>query len=400
VAAIDDIDCCIVGGGPAGVVLGLLLARKNVRVVLLEAQDDFDRDFRGDTVHPSTLEMLDRIGLADKVLEIDHVKMSQMSLVTRTGTVALADFSRTGLRYPYIAVLPQDELLALLVSEAKRYPSFEVRMGTRAKELIEDDGHVRGVRLADGTEMRATLTVGADGRSSRMSRLAGFEPVKSAPPMDVIWFRLPRHEGESARKMTGFRVGSGHVVVVFGRTSEWQLGYIITKGTIRDVRDAGLDALRQSVATLVPELGDRIEVIQEWTDVHFLAVESSCLPRWYKPGLLVIGDAAHVTSPAGGVGINYAVQDAVAAANLLWRPLSEGALDVDNLAAVRKRREPPTRFIQRVQSLVQKQLIGRALANKEFALPWPARIAGKVPFLRSMFAKVIGMGPRPEFVED
>ena len=395
-----DVDCCIVGGGSAGVVLSLLLPRKGVRVVLLEAQDDFDRDFRGDTVHPSTLEMLDGIGLADKVLAIDHVKMSQMSLVTGDGAIALADFSKTGLRYPYIAVLPQDELLDLLVSEAKQYPSFEVRMGTRANELIEEDGRVHGVRLVDGSEIRATLTVGTDGRGSRISRLAGFEAVKNAPPMDVMWFRLPRRAGESAREMTGFRVGSGHVIVVFGRKHDWQLGYIITKGTVREVRDAGLDALRQSVATLVPELADRVDTLKEWTDVHFLSVESSRLPKWYKPGLLVLGDAAHVMSPAGGVGINYAIQDAVAAANLLWRPLSEGTLSIEHLEAVQRRREPPTRFIQRVQAIVQKQLIRRALEEKEFTLPWPAKLVSKIPFLRSMLAKTIGMGPRPEFVED
>lgn len=392
-----DLDCCIVGGGPAGVVLGLLLARKSVRVVLVEAQKDFDRDFSGDTVHPSTLEMLDGIGLADKVLAIDHVKMSRMSVVTGDGAITLADFSQAGLRYPYIAVLPQDELL---VSEAKQYPSFEVRMGVRANELIEDGGGVHGVRLADGSEIRATLTVGADGRGSRISRLAGFEAVKNAPPMDVMWFRLRRRAGESAREMTGFRVGSGHVIVVFGRKREWQLGYIITKGTVGEVRDAGLDALRQSVAALVPELADRVDALKEWPDVHFLSVESSRIPKWYKPGLLVLGDAAHVMSPAGGVGINYAIQDAVAAANLLWRPLAEGTLSLVHLDAVQRRREPPTRFIQRVQAVLQKQLIRRALEDEGFTLPWLARLASKVPFLRSRLAKTIGMGPRPEFVED
>jgi 2-polyprenyl-6-methoxyphenol hydroxylase-like FAD-dependent oxidoreductase len=393
-------DCCVVGGGPAGVVLGLLLARKSVRVVLLEAHEDFDRDFRGDTVHPSTLEMLDRIDLAEKVLAIDHVKMSQMSLVTGNGAVTLADFSRSGLRFPYIAVLPQDELLELLVSEAKRYPTFEVRMGARASDLIEQAGRVRGVRLSDGSEIRATLTVGADGRGSRVSRLAGFEPVKNAPPMDVMWFRLPRHQDESALEMTGFRVGAGHVIVVFGRKHEWQLGYIITKGTVRQVRDAGLDAFRQSVATLVPELADRVDTVTQWSDVHFLSVESSRLPRWYKPGLLVLGDAAHVMSPAGGVGINYAIQDAVAAANLLWRPLKDGTLSTADLEAVQRRREPPTRFIQRVQSILQRQFIRRALDDEEFTLSWQARLAAKIPLLRRMAAKIIGMGPRPEFVED
>ena len=397
-ATVNGTDCAIVGGGPGGVVLALLLARKGVRVVLVEAQDDFERDFRGDTVHPSTLEMLDGIGLAERVLEIEHVKMAQMSLVTSNGKFTLADFAHSGLRFPYIAVLAQDELLELLVSEAKRYPGFDLRMGTRATGLIEEGGGVRGVRF-DGGEIRAQLTVGADGRGSRMCRLAGFTPVKQSPPMDVLWMRLPRREGESPLNMTGFRVGDGQILVVFARRREWQFGYIITKGTVREVREQGLDGLQRSVAALVPELADRVELLDDWTKVHYLSVESSRLTKWYKPGLLLIGDAAHVMSPAGGVGINYAIQDAVATSNLLWRSLKEGTLDTSDLERVQRRREPPTRFIQRVQGILQKRLIRRALDAKPFTIPWPARLAAKIPFFRTFLAKIIGMGPRPELVD-
>ena len=241
-----------------------------------------------------------------------------MKVVTDGGSVVLADFASSGLRFPYIAVLPQDELLELLVREAEAYPSFHVRMGARATELIEEDSNVCGV-VVDGEEIRAPLTVGTDGRGSRIARLAGFEPIRTSPPMDVLWLRLTRRPDETPRDMTGFRVGDGHVVVMFARKREWQLGYIITKGSIRELRDAGLDALRASIAALVPELADRVHELADWQDVHFLSVESSRVPTWHRPGLLVIGDAAHVMSPAGGVGINYAVQDAVAAANLLWR---------------------------------------------------------------------------------
>jgi len=398
----SDPDCCVVGGGPAGVVCAMLLARQGVRVTLLEAQEDFDRDFRGDTVHPSTLEMLDGIGLADKVLAIDHVKLTRMSLSTADANVTLADFSHSGMQFPYIAMLPQDELLELLVAEAKRYETFTVLMGARATDLIVEDDTVVGLRFKrHGREesLRAKLVIGADGRGSNVRRLAGFVPVKASPPMDVMWMRVPRGDDERPEAMTGFRVGRGRLLVVFARSGQWQLGYIILKGTAREVRSEGLDALRESVAALAPELSERMTTLDDWKSIHFLSVESSRVPRWSRSGLLVIGDAAHVMSPAGGVGINYAIQDAVATANLLGAKLADGPVTPRDLEAVQNRRELPTKFIQWVQAQLQKQLVARALRDEPFSLPFPVKLLAGTPYARTILPRVIGMGLRPELVQ-
>ena len=398
----DSTGCCIVGGGPAGAVLALLLARRGVPVALLEARDDFDRAFRGDTVHPSTLEMLDDLGLADPLLARDHARMRRMILQSGGTTAVLADFTRLRTRFPYIAMVPQVEFLDFIVGEARKHACFELRLGARVTDLIVEGGAVRGVRCRDGEgverELRATLTVAADGRASRVRQLAGFVPRRNAATMDVMWLVLPRGGGERAAAMTGFRIGRGRLVVVLARPREWQLGYAVLKGSSRAVREAGLDALRAELAVLLPELADRMDAIRGWQDVHFLSVESSRLPTWHREGLLAIGDAAHVMSPIGGVGINYAVQDAVAAANLLAGPLLAGNLSDAHLAAVQRRREWPTRFIQTVQALVQRQLVARALRDEPFRLPWPARVVPALPWLRDLPAWLVGWGIRPERV--
>ena len=398
----DSTGCCIVGGGPAGAVLALLLARRGVPVALLEARDDFDRAFRGDTVHPSTLEMLDDLGLADPLLARDHARMRRMILQSGGTTAVLADFTRLRTRFPYIAMVPQVEFLDFIVGEARKHACFELRLGARVTDLIVEGGAVRGVRCRDGEgverELRATLTVAADGRASRVRQLAGFVPRRNAATMDVMWLVLPRGGGERAAAMPGFRIGRGRLVVVLARPREWQLGYTVLKGSSRAVREAGLDALRAELAVLLPELADRMDAIRGWQDVHFLSVESSRLPTWHREGLLAIGDAAHVMSPIGGVGINYAVQDAVAAANLLAGPLLAGNLTRGHLAAVQRRREWPTRFIQTVQALVQRQLVARALRDEPFRLPWPARIVPALPWLRDLPAWLVGWGIRPERV--
>ena len=398
----DSTGCCIVGGGPAGAVLALLLARRGVPVALLEARDDFDRAFRGDTVHPSTLEMLDDLGLADPLLARDHARMRRMILQSGGTTAVLADFTRLRTRFPYIAMVPQVEFLDFIVGEARKHACFELRLGARVTDLIVEGGAVRGVRCRDGEgverELRATLTVAADGRASRVRQLAGFVPRRNAATMDVMWLVLPRGGGERAAAMTGFRIGRGRLVVVLARPREWQLGYTVLKGSSRAVREAGLDALRAELAVLLPELADRMDAIRGWQDVHFLSVESSRLPTWHREGLLAIGDAAHVMSPIGGVGINYAVQDAVAAANLLAGPLLAGNLSDAHLAAVQRRREWPTRFIQTVQALVQRQLVARALRDEPFRLPWPARVVPALPWLRDLPAWLVGWGIRPERV--
>ncbi len=391
--------CIIVGGGPAGVMLGLLLARRGVGVSLLEAHDDFDRMFRGDTVHPSSLELLDQLGLASRLLELDHARLERMTLRSGDTQTTVADFSRLATPFPFIAMIPQTRFLELLIDEARRHDSFELHMGARVEELLREDDVVCGVRYRQRGEtktLRGDLTVGTDGRASQVRKLAGFVPRKLGAPMDVLWLVLPRDPGESASGLTGFRVGRGRLVVVLARADAWQLGYVILKGDGRTVREAGLDALRNEVASLVPELADRVDAIENWPDVHFLSVESSRVPRWHRPGLLVIGDAAHVMSPVGGVGINYAIQDAVATANLLARPLLEGALDERHLAAVQRRREWPTRFIQSVQTVMQRQLVARALRDAPFRLPWPARVLPRIPLLRNVPARMVGWGVRPE----
>ena len=383
-------------------ILALLLSRQGVSTALLEAKEDFDRAFRGDTVHPSTLEMLDDLGLADPLLARDHAKLRRMTLHSGQTTAVVADFTRVRTRFPFIAMIPQVEFLNFIVGEASTHDCFDLRLGARVNELIIEGGAVCGVRYRDRSgerELRASLTVAADGRASRLRALAGFMAKKTAAPMDVLWLVLPRRDDEPVVDITGFRIGRGRLVVVLARAGQWQLGYVILKGDGHSVREAGLDALRAEVAELLPELADRVDAIKDWQDVHFLSVESSRIPTWHREGLLAIGDAAHVMSPVGGVGINYAIQDAVAAANLLTEPLLAGNVTNAHLAAVQQRREYPTRFIQGFQGLVQHQLVARALADKPFQLPLPARIISALPFLRNLPARLIGWGVRPEKVQ-
>lgn len=388
--------CCIVGGGPGGAILALLLARKNIPVVLLEAHDDFDRDFRGDTIHPSVLEILDELGLADRLLELRHSKIRTATFMTPNGPLTVADFGRLKTKFPFIAMIPQVDFLEFIMEEAKRYPNFQLTMGARVEELIEEGGKVRGVRYheKDGWhEVRASLTIGADGRSSRLRHLTGMEPVASSPPMDVLWFRVPRKPTDPEGVLARF--GRGHFVVMLDRLDEWQMGYVILKGSYRKLRDAGLEALRKSLAETVPDFADRAEHLKDWKQVAILSVESSRLERWYIPGLLLIGDAAHVMSPIGGVGINYAIQDAVVAANVLTEPLRSGKVETSHLKEVQRQRERPTRIIQRFQSIVQKRVIAGALqANQTFRVPLLLRLLLKIPFLRDIPAKILAFGVR------
>jgi 2-polyprenyl-6-methoxyphenol hydroxylase-like FAD-dependent oxidoreductase len=404
VSKVEETSCCIVGGGPAGVMLALLLARRGVPVILLEAHKDFDRDFRGDTIHPSTLDVLDQIGLADRLLQIPHGKVERMKAVTPDGDLVMADFSGLKTRFPYIAMLPQAKMLGFLAEEAGRYPGFRLVMGANVQRLVEDDGAIRGVRYrgADGGwhEVRAALTVATDGRFSKVRSLAGLEPIKTAPPMDVVWFRLPHRPGDP-RDAGAFYIHGGHFAVVLDRGDEWQVGYVILKGSYAHLREAGVEALRTSLAELVPWLAGRVDELRDWKQVSVLSVESSRLPCWHKPGLLLIGDAAHVMSPVGGVGINYAVQDAVEAANLLAGPLKRGRVSEGDLAAVQRVRERPTRVIQAVQGFLQRTIAGPALeTNKPFRLPLALRIVQRLPILRGLPGRMIAYGIRRVRVED
>jgi 2-polyprenyl-6-methoxyphenol hydroxylase-like FAD-dependent oxidoreductase len=375
-------------------VLSLLLARRGVRVVLLEAHEDFDRDFRGDTLHPSVLELMDELGLAERLHEFRHSKIHTGTFMTGAGSFQLADFRRLKTRYPYIMMLPQKEFLAFVVEEARRYPSFELRMGARVEGLIEEGGAVRGVRYEErgGTrELRATLTVGADGRGSRVRHLGGFEMRKTSPPMDILWFRVPRTPSDPEGGVAFF--GGGHGLVMLDRGEQWQAAYVILKGSYSQARAAGVDALRRSLARIMPQFAERFDGLKDWKQVSMLSVESSRVKRWHRPGLLLVGDAAHVMSPVGGVGINYAIQDAVVAANVLAEPLKSGTLNEADLAEVQRQREWPTRLIQALQAQIQKRLIAGALDPKRsFKVPLLLRLILRLPLLRDLPARVIGFG--------
>ena len=396
--------CVIVGGGPAGMVLGLLLARRGVRVQMLEMHADFERDFRGDTIHPSTMEMLDRIGLAPDLHELRHGKLRAMRFVTPQRTWRLVQFDRLKTRFPYIMIASQARFLELLHAHARRYPHFSLAFHAHVQELIEEDGAVKGVRYTDEGgavhEVRAPLTVAADGRASRLGKLAGFEPEGQSPEIDVIWLRLPKKEGDGSDEGALYS-GDGRFMVVFEREREWQTGYVIAKGGYKQLHEAGIAQLQQNVARLVPWLADRVAALDDWKKTHVLTVKADRLPLWHKRGLLVIGDAAHAMSPVGGVGINYAIGDAVEAANVLSEKLREGGpIEEAALAEIQRRREPAVRTIQRIQGIVQQRIVGETLRHKEqFVPPWPIRLLLKTPYLRDIPARMLAFGPRPYRLE-
>ena len=382
--------CCVVGAGPAGVMLSLLLARQGIPVTLLESHKDFDRQFRGDTIHPATLEVLDQLGLADRVLALPHTKLHQVAFQSGTDIFPVADFRHLKTKYPYIALIPQVDFLNLIAEEAAQYPSFRLVMQAEARELLETDGKCTGVRYRTPQgehELTAHLTVAADGRFSRMRKAAGLVPVKTSPPMDVLWFQLSHQPGDDIKET--FRVGQGHVLVVLNRGSYWQMGLIILKGDFPSVKQEGIEAFQKLVGELAPEFADRCDELQDFKQVTPLSVESSRLPQWYKPGLLCIGDAAHVMSPVGGVGINYAIQDAVEASNVLGAALSEENVTMQDLARFQRKRILPTKVIQTFQGFAQERIIKMALTpHQSFKLPLPLRL----PILRRLPARLIGLG--------
>ena len=360
--------------------LALLLARQDVPVTLLESHLNFDRDFRGDTLHPSVMEILDSIGLAERLLSLRHAKIDRLSIQTPEESIQLIDLRRLKTPYPYITLIPQVDFLDFITAEAKHYPHFQLRMGANVQGLIRKNAHVRGVhyRTAHGDwhEVRAQLTIGADGRFSRLRRLAKLEPRTSRPPMDMLWFRLPRQPDDPIDAGATLRIGQGRLLVLQNRYAYWQIGYAILKDSYSHVRAAGLEALQRSVRELVPWAHDRVDQLSDWQDIAVLSVGADRLSQWHQAGLLLIGDAAHVMSPVGGVGINYAIHDAVVAANILAQPLRSHTVQERHLADVQRQREWPTRVIQAFQAQIQQRLIAPALrGDVSFRLP-PVHAAG------------------------
>lgn len=397
---VSSTNCVVVGGGPAGIMLAYLLARAGLPVTLLESHLDFNRDFRGDTVHPSTLEALDALGLAEKLHALPHGKLRLMRVLTAAGEMTLADFGRVRTRYPYVMILPQVKFLDFLAAEASAYPAFKLVMGATVQRLVEEDGVVKGVRYRDAEnrwhEVRAPLTVAADGRHSKVRSLTGFEPQRSAPPMDVFWTHLPKEPGEAADEGT-IRIGAGNFVVVFDRGESWLVGFAYLKSDFQSIRSAGIGELVRKLGQAVPAWRERFaRHISDWKQCPVLAVESSRLPVWHKPGLLFIGDAAHVMSPVGGVGINYAIQDAIETANQLSAKLKAGAVTAADLARVQKAREWPVKVIQGVQKAIQDRIIAAGLKEGAgFRMPLPARILSGTPGLRWILPTIVGWGVRP-----
>ena len=393
--------CLVVGGGPAGMVLGLLLARAGVEVTVLEKHADFLRDFRGDTVHPSTLQLLDELGLAEEFARLPQTKVEQVVFPTGDGgSVTIGDFRRLKVRYPYIAMTPQWDLLDLLADAGRREPTFTLRMQTEMTDLIREGDRVSGVRYrtADGAtgEIRADLTVACDGRGSRARRQAGLQPKVFPVPIDAWWFRVPRLPSDRPSALAP-HAAPGRFAVVIPRETFLQIAYIGRKGADPELRARGIEAFRADVAELVPEFRDRVDTIASMDDVKHLDVRVDRLVRWHVDGLLCIGDAAHAMSPVGGVGINLAVQDAVATATLLAEPLRNGTLDASGLAGVRARRLLPTVLVQTLQRFLHRALVAPLVEGRRPGPPKPVlALVHRLPQLSVVPAYLIGVGLRPE----
>jgi 2-polyprenyl-6-methoxyphenol hydroxylase-like FAD-dependent oxidoreductase len=395
-----SVRCCIAGGGPAGMMLGLLLARAGVDVAVLEKHADFLRDFRGDTIHPSTLEVMHELGVLERLLTLPHEKVSRINAQFGDLVLTVADFSSLSTHCRFVAFMPQWDFLNFLAEEAARYSTFQLSRQADVTGLIEEEGSVVGLRAntSDGPlEVRADLVVGADGRHSIVRAKAGLSIEEFGAPMDVLWFRLSRRANDP-RDPVG-RFDAGRIFIMLNRGDYWQCGFVIQKGSRDQLQERGLQAFREAVAQLAPFMADRVGELHDWEPIKLLTVQVDRLRQWYRPGLLCIGDAAHAMSPVGGVGINLAIQDAVATANLLAAPLRDGPVTTEDLRRVQERREWPTRMTQRVQLAIQNRVIRRALTNTDrFSPPFAIRLLALIPFLRRIPARMIGLGVRPEHV--
>ena len=400
----DDLttQCVIAGGGPAGMVLGYLLARAGVEVLVLEKHDDFLRDFRGDTIHPSTLTVLQDLGLYDAFMRLPHQEVQELTGDVYGEQVTIADFRHLSTPGRCLVFIPQWDFLDFIAAQAKRLPRFSLRMGAKALGVVEDEGRVVGVKVQQGGReftVRADLVVGADGRHTTIRESAGLATEDLGAPIDVLWFTLPR---DSARDpaTTGAVLRAGAMLVTLNRDTYWQCAFVIPKGSLEQLQQRGIEAFRNKIAGLADFLARSAPTLHSWDEVKLLQVQINRMPRWYREGLLCIGDAAHAMSPVGGVGINLAIQDAVATSNFLAQPLREGRLAVADLAAVQRRRDWPTRVTQRAQVAVQDEVLSPILARSEapVTLPLPVRLLQRLPLLRRLPARLVGIGVRPERV--
>jgi 2-polyprenyl-6-methoxyphenol hydroxylase-like FAD-dependent oxidoreductase len=391
--------CAIAGGGPAGMMLGFLLARAGVKVVVLEKHQDFLRDFRGDTIHPSTLELMHELGLLREFLKFPHGKVQHISAVMGTTRVQIADFTHLPTQCRFIAMMPQWDFLNFLAKQGRRYPDFDLRMNAEVTELIAQDDRFVGVRAKTPTgelAMMAALVIGADGRHSTVRERAGLIVDDLGAPIDVLWMRLSRQPGDGDAFLS---IGVRKALVMLDRVDYWQCAFVIPKGGAEEVRQRGLQTFRADIMELAPLLKDRVAELQSWDDIKLLSVKVDRLREWYRPGLLCIGDAAHAMSPIGGVGINLAIQDAVAAANRLAGPLRTGQVGIEVLAGVQRRRMFPTRATQRMQVFAQNNFLRRVLSSSKLpTLPWPIRLINRVALLQRIPGRVIGLGFRPEHI--
>jgi 2-polyprenyl-6-methoxyphenol hydroxylase-like FAD-dependent oxidoreductase len=390
------VECCIAGGGPAGMMLGLLLARAGRKVMVLEKHRDFLRDFRGDTIHPSTLELLHELGIAEEFLKLPHQEVREMRVQFGGLSFPVADFRRLPVRSPFIAMIPQWDFLAFLADHAARYRGFQLEMQAEVTDLLREENRIVGVRATTprgSIEVRADLVIGADGRDSTVRELAGLEVLDLGAPIDVLWFRLSRRADDPDGAMANF--GGGRILVMLNRGAYWQCAFVIAKGSMEGIRARGLETFRARLAAALPFAGERSAEIASWDDIKLLTVQVNRLRQWHRAGLLCIGDAAHAMSPVGGIGINLAIQDAVAAANILYK----GQFGADALAAVQRRREFPTRVTQAFQIAVQNFILRRVLEeDTPLRPPLAVRLLARWPALRRIPARMVGLGARPEHI--
>jgi 2-polyprenyl-6-methoxyphenol hydroxylase-like FAD-dependent oxidoreductase len=391
--------CCVVGGGPAGVMLGFLLARRGVQVTVLEKHEDFFRDFRGDTVHPSTLEVLKELGLLEEFLNLPHQEVSKLGAIVGDSFFDVADFRHVPASCKFVALMPQWDFLNFLASHAKRFSSFQLLMRHEAIDLKKDGERVTGVvARCDGREVhvRADLVVSCDGRHSNIRSAAELEVTEFGVPIDVLWFRISRRADELEQVLGN--VNYGKALILINRSDYFQAGLIIAKGSYEQIKSLGIDAFRADIRRIAPYLGERVNELENWDQIKILTVQINRLRRWHRPGLLCIGDAAHAMSPAGGVGINLAIQDAIAAANLITQPLLDHCVSEAHLAAVQRRREFPTRLTQAIQMLAHRGL-ARAFENPgPLRAPWQMKVATRIPGIHRAVGYAVGIGVRPEHV--